>query len=86
MATQAPDRAELERALALAGCRIDLDTAMSSPALARCLKLTVIALRSQTTPSPTLPTSVSLAPWAARLRRLAGDLDVPALQAGPDAN
>lgn len=82
MDTQAPDRVELERALREAGCRIDLDTALASPALARCLELTVDAMRRQANPSPTLPSSAALAPWAARLRRLVGDLDHQALRAG----
>jgi len=86
MTTQAPDRTELERALRAAGCRIDLDAALASPALARCLELTVDAMRRQSNPSPTLPSSAALAPWAARLRRLAGDLDHQALRAGGDGN
>lgn len=86
MTTQAPDRIELERALRAAGCRIDLDAALASPALARCLELTVDAMRRQSNPSPNLPSSAALAPWAARLRRLAGDLDHQALRAGGDGN
>lgn len=86
MTTRAPDRAELERALRDAGCRIDIDTALASPALARCLELTVDAMRRQTNPSPILPTSTVLAPWAVRLRRLVGDLDHQALRAGGDGN
>ncbi|WP_417252768.1 hypothetical protein [Castellaniella sp.] len=86
MTTQAPDRTELERALRDAGCRIDIDTALASPALARCLELTVDAMRRQTNPSPILPASTVLEPWAVRLRRLVGDLDHQALRAGGDGN
>lgn len=78
---QAPERTELERALRAAGCRIDLDTALASPALARCLELTVDAMRRQNAKSIP-PSSAALAPWAARLRRLVGDLDHQALRAG----
>lgn len=81
MDTQAPDRVELERALREAGCRIDLDTALASPALARCLELTVDAMRRRATSSTQSP-AASLEPWAARLRRLVGDLDHQALRAG----
>lgn len=82
MEAQAPDRAELERALRAARCRIDLDTALASPALARCLELTAHAMRQQANPSSTQSPADALAPWAARLRRLVGDLDHQALRAG----
>ena len=86
METQAPDRAELERALRDAGCYIDLDVALSSPATARCLTLMVDAQRRQSNPSPDTPSSVVLTPWVARLRRLVGDLDHQALRSGSDGN
>lgn len=85
MPSQAQYRAELERALRAAGCRIDLDTALASPALARCLELTADALRRQ---PPTTPATSSTAfdVRAARLRRMVGDLDHQALRAGTDDN
>jgi hypothetical protein len=82
MDTQAPDRVELERALRAAGCRIDLDAALASPALVRCLELTVDAMRQQAHPSSTQSSAGALDPWTARLRRLVGDLDHQALRAG----
>lgn len=86
MDTQAPDRVELERALRAAGCRIDLDTALASPALARCLELTADAMREQARLSSSQSSNDALEPWAARLRRLVGDLDHQALRAGTNSN
>lgn len=81
-----PDRHELMQALRASGCAIDLDVALASPALARCLALTATAMREQHTlmTASYRPSDVDF--LVLRLRKMVGDLDHQKLRAGPEGN
>jgi len=83
MHVQHISREQLQKALIASDCGLSLDDALSSPALARCLKLTALAMHgdSPQAPEPSVATCAELA-WARRLLALAGKTDWAKLQAG----
>lgn len=83
MDTTTITRDQYEQALDLANCDIDLDTALLSPALKRCLEMTVATINAREADKCTAA-SAAVQLMTARLRRLAGSIDYQAIRSGSD--